>query len=46
MEYRPEIVNILDITNTVIDAISRPDMDHTCNVSEDILQNLDENDNI
>ena len=45
VEYRPKIVHIAAITNTVAD-VSRLDMDHTCKVSEDILEDLDMNDYI
>ena len=45
-EYEPEIMHVTGITYTVADAISRFDVDPTCNISEDILKGLDENDNI
>ena len=39
-----ERVHLVGITKTVADAISTFDLDLTCNISEDILIGLDEND--
>ena len=45
-EYRLEIVYIAGISNIVANAISRLDIDHTCNVFNKILKGLDENEYI
>ena len=41
-----EIIHKASITNTVVNALSRLDMDSSCDVNEDILKGLDKNNNI
>ena len=45
-EYKTEIVHIAGITNTVVDAIFRLDIDPTCHISENLFKGLNENDYI
>ena len=42
--YEAKIEHISGITNTVADAISRLDINPTCKVHKDILQDLDKYD--
>ena len=44
MEYGTKRVNRSDLTNTVVDAIRRLDINPTYKVSEEILQGLDAKD--
>ena len=45
-EYRPNIVQKKGTTSTVADAISRLKIDPTCEISEKIMEDLNENDYI